>query len=302
MKQISLFVCFATLLLVSCKKEITEDVAPVVGKARLEISPATASTTIGGTATFTLKYYNEQEQLAQVPAGLVWESANVAIATVSQSGVATGVSGGQVQIRAKVAGLEATSLLTVVTNNSQVATITITPTTKELTLNSTTTPTAVAKTNDGTTITGKTFTWQSANTAIAEVNASTGVVTAKGYGTTTITATVDGIQSAPAEIQVIRVGTFTGNSFGTVKLKIENGVLKMQTNSDFGGSSAPDLRMYLSNSGNGNTNALEIATLTQRAGAQSWNIPSNVNITSYRYVVVWCKQFSANYGTADLGQ
>jgi uncharacterized protein YjdB len=301
MKSINLMLCFALLLIVSCKKK-TEDVAPVLGKARLQISPPNASTAIGGNVHYLLQYFDEKEQLAQVPAGIVWESSNNAIATVNQSGVVTGISGGQVQIKAKLGDLEATSLLTVVTNSSQVATITITPTTQELTLNGTTTPTATAQTVNGTTIVGKTFTWQSANTAIVEVNSTTGVVTAKGYGTTTITATVDGIQSAPAEIQVIRQGTFTGNSFGTVKLKIENGILKLQTGSNFGGNSAPDLRMYLSNSGNGNTNALEIATLTQRSGAQSWNIPSNVNITSYRYVVVWCKQFSANYGTADLGQ
>jgi uncharacterized protein YjdB len=184
-----------------------------------------------------------------------------------------------------------------------VATVTITPAVQELTLNATIGLAVVAKTNNGIILTGKTFTWQSAHSVIAEVDATTGNITAKGYGTTTVTATADGIQSAPAEIQVIRAGTFTGNSQGTAKLKIENGILKVQTGANFDTStSAPDLRIYLSNSGNGTTNAIEIATLNQRSGAQSWNIPTNVNITSYRYVVVWCKQFSANYGTSDLGQ
>ncbi|TAE13098.1 MAG: hypothetical protein EAZ95_11590 [Bacteroidetes bacterium] len=301
MKQVALFLCLAFLLGTSCRKK-TEDVAPIAGKARLEISPTAVSTNIAGTASFTLKYFDENEQLAQVPTGVQWESSNTAIATVNQSGVATGFNSGQVQIRAKVSGLEAVALLTVVANDNQVATVTITPAVQELTLNATIGLAVVARTNSGIILTGKTFTWQSANPAIAEVNPTTGNITAKGYGTTTVTATADGIQSAPAEIQVIRTGTFTGNSFGTAKLKIENGVLKLQTGSNFGGSNAPDLRMYLSNSGNGTTNAIEIATLTQRTGAQSWNIPSNVNITSYRYVVVWCKQFSANYGTADLGQ
>ncbi len=301
MKKTALFLCFTLFILVSCKKK-TEDLVPVAGKARLEITPANTSTNIGGTVSFLLQYFDENEKLAQVPAGIQWESSNTVIATVNQSGLATGIGGGQVQIRAKLANIEAVALMTVVTNNTQVATINITPLVQELNLNATVTPTVEAKNNSGTVVLGKSFTWQSANTAIAEINAATGVVTAKGYGTTTITASAEGIQSAPAQIQVIRSGTFTGNSFGTVKLKIENGVLVLQTGANFGGSSAPDLRMYLSNSGNGNTNAIEIATLSQRTGAQSWNIPSNVNITSYRYVVVWCKQFSANYGTADLGQ
>lgn len=301
MKRIALFLCLACLLVVSCRKK-TEDVAPVAGKARLEIAPANTSTTIGGTATFTLKYFDEMEQLAQVPANVQWTSANNNIATITQSGVATGISAGQVQIKAKAGEIEATALLTVVINNNQVAVVNITPLVQELNLNTTTTPTASAQNNIGTALTGKTFTWQSANPAIAEVNATTGVVTAKSYGTTTITATADGIQSAPAQIQVIRSGTFTGNSFGTTKLKFENGVLKLQTNSNFGGNSAPDLRMYLSNSASGVSGALEVATLTQRTGAQSWNLPAGTSITQYRYVLVWCKQFSANYGTADLGQ
>ncbi len=302
MKNTSLILCFALLLVASCRKK-TEDLAPLAGKARLEIAPANISTSIGGTVNFLLQYFDENEKLAQIPASVQWESSNTAIATVNQNGVATGVSGGQVQIRAKVAGLEATSLLTVVTNNTQIATINITPLVHELTLNATATPTVEAKSNNGTVILGKTFTWQSANTAIAEVNATTGVVTAKSYGTTTITATADGIQSAPAQIQVIRTGTFTGNSAGTAKLKIENGVLKVQTGMNFSTStSAPDLRIYVSKAGNNVSNAIEIGSLNQRSGAQSWNLPAGTNINEYRYVLVWCKQFSALYGTADLGQ
>ena len=292
---------FTILIIVSCKKK-TEDVIPLSSKARLEITPATASTTIGGTANFTLQYFDDKEQVAQLPAGIQWESSNTGIATVNQSGVAMGVNSGQVQIRAKLSNIEATALLTVVTNNSQVATVNITPLIQEMALNATISPSVVAKSNDGTVLSGKVFSWQSANTGIAEVNSSTGLVTAKGYGTTTITATADGIQSAPAHIQVIRTGTFTGNSQGTAKLKIENGVLKLQTSPNFGGSSAPDLRIYVSNSPNNVSNAIEIATLTQRSGAQSWNLPNGTSITGYRYVLVWCKQFSANYGTADLGQ
>ncbi|TAH20805.1 MAG: hypothetical protein EAZ08_05345 [Cytophagales bacterium] len=289
------------ILVVGCSKK-TEDVAPALVNVRLEIAPASQSTTIGGTAIFTLKYFNEMEKLVQTPANVVWESANINIATINQNGVATGVSAGQVQIRAKIANNEALALLTVVSNNTQVATISITPLVQELVLNATVTPAAIAKNNEGAALAGKTFAWQSNNTTIAEVNANTGVVIAKGYGTTTITATADGIQSEPTQIQVIRTSAFSGRSQGSAKLKIENGILKLQTSADFGGSNAPDLRMYLSNSSGNVSDAIEIATLTQRSGAQSWNLPIGTNITQYRYVLVWCKQFSANYGTVDLGQ
>ena len=86
------------------------------------------------------------------------------------------------------------------------------------------------------------------------------------------------------------------------KLKIENGILKLQTSSDFGVmTSPPDLRIYLGTNNSNINGALEVASLTQRNGAQSWNIAAPTAITQYRYVIVWCKQFGGTYGVADLG-
>jgi|SRR5271166_5916359 len=67
-------------------------------------------------------------------------------------------------------------------------------------------------------------TWSSASTGIAQVGASTGVVTAEGNGTTTITATAkgfNGIVSSSASVTVTGgSGTTTGNSQGLVSLII----------------------------------------------------------------------------------
>jgi hypothetical protein len=130
-----------------------------------------------------------------------------------------------------------------------------------------------------------------------------GLVEAKSYGTTLITASSSGFQSAPLMVQVIRTGSFTGKgSQGTAKLKIENNILKLETSSDFGAStSPPDLRMYLSNNSTNVNGGLELASLNQRSGGQQWNVPSGVQISQYRFVVVWCKQFAVYYGSADLG-
>jgi uncharacterized protein YjdB len=293
----------AIMFFAACSKKSADTPVATVPE-RLEITPVTKSIDIGETAAFALKFFDVQGKEAAVPANISWSSTNTAIATVTQTGTATGVSSGQVEIKATYKNVTATALLTVVLNNTQVATVTIETALKEIKLNDMATLTATARNNLGQLIPGVNFTWQSDNTALVEVNPSSGLVTGKAYGTANLVATSNSIQSAPSMVQVIRIGAFTGQgSAGSAKLKIENGILKLQTSSDFiSAGGAPDLRIYLGDATNNITNAVEIATLTQRTGMQTWNVPAGITITQYRYVFIWCKQFGGNYGSADLGQ
>jgi hypothetical protein len=290
------------MLVAACTKKTADTPLPVVPE-RLEITPLSSSIKVGETAQFTLKFFNNTGQPAAVPSGITWSSVNTSIATVNQSGIASGAGAGQTEIKASYNTISATALLTVVTNNTQLASVIITPVDiQEVKLNETATLIAVGKNNAGEIIPGLTFSWQSNNTALVEVNGS-GTVTGKAYGTSDITASSLNIQSAPVMVQVIRKGSFSGmNSAGIAKLKIENGILKLQTTADFSVSAGPpDLRIYLSNVNNSISNALEVASLNQRTGAQSWNVPASGSITQYRYVIVWCKQFGGTYGIVDLG-
>ena len=296
------FVISAFVMLTSCSKKT--DVTPVaIVPERLEITPVSNSINLGETAQFTLKFYNNLGQQATVPTNIIWSSANNTIATVNQQGLATGAGAGQTEIKANYNSISATALLTVVSNSTQLATVMIMPAEiQEVGLNETVTLTAVGKNSSGTTISGLNFSWQSDNISFADVNSS-GTVTGKAFGSANIKATSSGVQSPPLMVQVIRRGTFAGMaSAGMAKLKIENNVLKLQTTSTFSvATSPPDLRIYL---GNNNTNingALEVASLGQRSGAQSWNIAAPTTIAQYRYVIVWCKQFGGTYGVADLG-
>jgi uncharacterized protein YjdB len=233
----------------------------------------------------------------------VWTSSNTAIATVNQQGKAKGIATGQVEIKAAYNAAAAKALLTVVSGNDQIATITIDPPLKEIKLNESATLNAIAKNTAGMVLQGKIFSWETDNAALVEINAATGAITAKSYGTANIEVSSGGIKSSQAMVQVIRNGAFASMaSTGIAKLKIENGVLKLQTTADFGVStSPPDLRIYLGNNSNNITEAVEVASLNQRSGTQSWNVPTAVSITQYRYVIVWCKQFGGVYGLADLG-
>lgn len=289
-------------LLVSCKK--SADVAPALVPERLVISPASNSILIGATAQFTLKFYNNTGQEATLPTNVSWMSANTAVASVNNQGLVTGLTSGQVEIKAFYNSIVASALLTVVLNNNQLATVNITNVAggiQEIILNQTITLAAEGRNIAGQVIPGLVFTWASANSSLVDVS-NTGIVTGRGYGTANIVAESGGIQSAPVMLQVIRTGDFLNmGSQGKAKLKIENNVLKLQTTSSFAVQNAPDLRIYLTNSTSSISGALEVATLSQRSGAQSWNIAAPTTITQYRYVMVWCKQFGGNYGHADLG-
>ncbi len=301
--RLNFFIGFAASILVAACSKKSADTAPAIVPERLEITPASNSVNINATAQFTLKFFNNTGQQTGVPATVSWSSANTSIVTVTQQGLATGIGAGQTEIKATYNSITTTALLTVVSNNTQLASVMVMPADlQEIKLNETATLTVVGKNSTGNIINGLNFLWQSNNNSFVEVN-STGTVTGKAYGTADITASSSGIQSAPATVQVIRRGNFSGSgSTGMAKLKIENGILKLQTTADFGVmASPPDLRIYLGNNNSNVNGALEVASLAQRSGVQSWNIATPTTITQYRYAIVWCKQFGGTYGVADLG-
>jgi|GEM_PF-1720320 len=302
MKLQFFFLGTAFMLMSSCSKKSAQTPVAMVPE-RMVINPASKSVLVGDTAIFSITYFNTLGNQATVPSGIIWTSNDASIATVSQQGIANGVSAGQVEIKATYNNSMAKALLTVVTNTAQTATVEILQKIQELKLNESFTLTAIAKDVNGNTIAGKTFSWQTDNALYAPINAATGLVMANGYGTANITVSTDGIRSSPAMVQVIRTGNFgQAASTGAAKLKIENGILKLQTTTDFSvAAGPPDLRVYLGDNTTNINGAVEIASLTKRNGMQSWNVAGTVNITQYRYAIVWCKQLGGVYGVADLG-
>jgi trimeric autotransporter adhesin len=274
---------------------------------RIEINPGTVTVMQGNSANFTVVYFNAAGITAPVPAGLIWSSNNPAIVTITQQGMINAISAGQTTIKAMVNNLSTIATVTV-TSNTSLATITLNPASiLEINLNQTSSVIATGLNASGNPISGLNFTWASDNNSLVSVNNS-GTVTGMAYGTANITANSAAITSAPLMVQVIRSGNFNGvfSSTGIAKLKIENGILKLSTSANFSVSTgAPDLRIYLTNSTSSITNAVEVATLTQRSGAQIWNVPAMsggvpVTITSFQYVMVWCRQFGGNYGLVTL--
>lgn len=169
----------------------------VVTAARsVTIAPATASIATGQQQTLVATLVIE----SGLNTGITWRSSAPAVATVTQSGVVTGVAFGTTTITAIAVAdsmLRGTATVNVV---PIIRNVTVSPTTASLLINNTAqlASTVTAEGNLSTTVT-----WRSANLTVATVSA-TGLVTAVGLGSTSITAlsTVDTTKRASATVTV----------------------------------------------------------------------------------------------------
>ncbi len=168
--------------------------------ASVTVSPATASVTVGTTSqlTATAKDANGTALSGRV---VTWATSNAAAATVSASGLITGVAAGSATITATSEGQSGTSAITV--TNVPVASVTVSPTAAGVTVGATTQLTATPKDANGTALSGRAVTWATSNAATATVSAS-GLVTGVAAGSATITATSEG-QSGTSAITVTSV-------------------------------------------------------------------------------------------------
>jgi uncharacterized protein YjdB len=161
---------------------------PVTG---VTISPTTVSlTSIGATQQLTATV----APATACNKTVTWSSSNTSVATVSTSGLVTATGCGTATITATTQDGNKTATCPI-TVNIPVTSVTISPSTVSLTaINATQQLTATVA---PATACNKTVTWSSSNTSVATVNTS-GLVTATGCGTATITATTqDGNKTRP---------------------------------------------------------------------------------------------------------
>ena len=129
---------------------------------------------------------------------VTWSSSNGAIATVNTSGSVTGASLGDATITATSEGQTGSASIGVLTN---IVTVALTPDPAQLISTLTLQMTATAQAADASALSGKTFTWSTADAAIVTVDAN-GLVTGATPGTTTISATSEGVTGG-ASVEVL---------------------------------------------------------------------------------------------------
>jgi len=151
--------------------------------ASVTVSPATANVAIGSTTQLsaTLKDASGVTLTGRV---VTWSSSQTTVATVSPTGLVTGVSGGTATITATSEGRTGTATVTVA--GSGVRTVTVTPSTATINVLGTVVLTATVRDPSGAIINSP-VTWSTSNALIAGVS-NNGTVSGLLPGTATITA------------------------------------------------------------------------------------------------------------------
>jgi uncharacterized protein YjdB len=162
--------------------------------ASVTVSPAAASLTVGATAQLTATP-KDSNGTALSGRAVTWASSNPAVATVSNSGVVSGNAAGSATITATSETKSSTATVTV--TNVPVASVTVSPASTSLLVGATQQFSVVTKDAAGNTLTGRTVTWASSNTAVATVSGS-GLVTGNAAGSATITATSETVSGTAA--------------------------------------------------------------------------------------------------------
>jgi alpha-tubulin suppressor-like RCC1 family protein len=181
--------------------------SPTVASVTVALSPGTLL--VGSTVQLTA---TTKDSAGNVLTGraVTWASSDTAVATVSATGLVTGVAVGSAMITATAEGKNGTAAVTVTAPPPVlVASVTVAPAT--VLVGMTVQLTAATKDAAGNVLTGRTVTWATSNPAVATVN-STGLATGVAGGQATITATSEG-QSGTAAITVV-VLTFATVSGG----------------------------------------------------------------------------------------
>jgi uncharacterized protein YjdB len=259
---------------------------------------------VNESATLIATYYDATGMEAN--ANLKWTSTDPLIVTVDNTGKVTALQPGNCRITVTVNNspdLTGETMVNVVSDPTQVGTIDIEAPSTTIEVNAMIQLMAIAKNVAGEEVEGITFTWESGDENVLEVMQN-GKVTGKANGSATVTASAQGISSLPLKIAVgesnARTGAFKGLGGYTVKGTASLTAGSVSFSSDFSADNGPGLFVYLTKASNSVTGGVELGALSSTKGAQSYSLPSNVDMKDYDFVLIYCKPFGIPFGVAEL--
>jgi uncharacterized protein YjdB len=161
-------------------------------------SPATADLAVGATEQFTAQATYNDGSTADVTSSATWADANGKVATITSSGLATGVAAGSTTVTASMGALSGTADLTIAAQAKTLASIAVSPANATIAAGATQQFAAKATYSDGSTADVTTSAaWVSSKPAVASISAA-GLATALSSGSTIVTATLTGVSGTAA--------------------------------------------------------------------------------------------------------
>jgi plastocyanin len=169
----------------------TVTVQPLVSLSSIAVTPANTTIAPGNTQQYTAMGTFSDNTTADITNQVAWSSTNTAVATISNTGLASGVAAGTTTIMATQGNITGSTGLTV--NSSSLQSIAVTPANPSVAKGLTQQFHAMGTFSDGSSrdVTSQ-VTWASSNTAVATISnaaGSQGLATGVTPGTSTITAT-----------------------------------------------------------------------------------------------------------------
>lgn len=117
------------------------------------------------------------------------------------------------------------------------------------------------------------------------------------------------VAETPAAASIQASGVFIDAEHpteGTANIVTENGKKYIQFDEKFKSDSGPDLFVILHKddklpiTGIKEEDYTTIAPLKSTSGSQKYEIPENVDVSNFKSVAIWCRQFNATFGYAVL--
>jgi N-acetylneuraminic acid mutarotase len=223
-----LFLGLMTFLLVACGEKNTAP-STATASTSIAISPSSATISKGQTTGLTATATYPDGKTADITHSVVWMSASPATAIVdAATGVVTGVAIGSAAIVATLNGVTSPAAHINVSAPNLVS-ISVAPTTVSIILGGTTTLTAIGSYSDNTTSDiSRLVTWKSNNAVVTRISRR-GIATGVGAGNSSVSASLDKIESSAATVTVGYSvgGTLSGLISGNSITLSNNGVDKL---------------------------------------------------------------------------